>query len=920
MKRITSIAALLSASVISMAQVQMGYVKTNGRPNKPGLPLEGVVVRTMGNTPSLSDKNGNFSIAMPGKKGGDPFILTNATLKGYELADKGSIGRQYGFSDKVQFAITMVSQEELQAEKKRIRDNAYAVAQKEYASRLEGLEKQLEEKKISEDVFALEIQKLQGRLDKYDELVEILADKYARTDYDVIDEIDRQINEAIESGELDKADSLILSKGNLSDRHKKAIDWKDANIKRKAAIDEMMAQWNESEKKREAETDNLAEDYYHKFTIDVSRMKPVEAFAWLEKRLELDPDNFAWLLEASQYCKNYLADDDNAFALAKRALSAAYKTKQPLQIMNALNDAGILYARKNNFKEAEKCYKEVLRIAKSQKYDVASAVASTYNNLGYMENARNNRSKSLQYYEKSLEMSRDSIPDIALIALNNISTYYYSIDDYKTASDYIDKAISVAESINDKFSLITLYHNKAANLSETGRHEESIEYYQKALEIERALFANNHPLTARTLKNLSVAYNELSMYSKAYGYMMDALDMMIAVYGEDHPEVAGGYLSTGQLLNAVGRNALAKKYALAAEDIYKIFYPENSEVYVRIYNFLGVISDNPDEEIEYYKKAESICENLSLTKRQIYSTLCANLSAYYLKVNDAEHALDYINKALSLTEELVGKNTTTYIHMLNTSASVYEAMDDYSKALDIYKQTEALIINNYGPEHALLLPNYNNVGNINIHIHNFEAAREALLKALAIADKLYDEVSDVRMTVLGNIAMTYYRNKQYRETIPWIKKASDVRIRLITNNPMSQYGYLNYLYECYFLLAQDGSEEDVANLKEFLNSTIFKVLVAEGDYPARKQGLDGEYDLLEHQGWTLNDLEQFTTHMAAVKNCKELEIVMYRDSKIFDNKFNTTPIGVGFYLAPIDKDQRQKIVEAWRKWKDDNNR
>ena len=50
---------------------------------------------------------------------------------------------------------------------------------------------------------------LQDKYDKYLALIDGMADRYARTDYDHLDSIDREINICIEEGELEKADSLI---------------------------------------------------------------------------------------------------------------------------------------------------------------------------------------------------------------------------------------------------------------------------------------------------------------------------------------------------------------------------------------------------------------------------------------------------------------------------------------------------------------------------------------------------------------------------------------------------------------------------------------------------------------------------------------------------------------------------------------
>ena len=58
------LAVLLSS--ISYCQTQQGYVKTQGRPNKPGKALSGVTMRWRGNmNVVLSGSDGKFRVSFP---------------------------------------------------------------------------------------------------------------------------------------------------------------------------------------------------------------------------------------------------------------------------------------------------------------------------------------------------------------------------------------------------------------------------------------------------------------------------------------------------------------------------------------------------------------------------------------------------------------------------------------------------------------------------------------------------------------------------------------------------------------------------------------------------------------------------------------------------------------------------------------
>lgn len=210
MKRLLLYLLLTVFAFPLFAQSQLGYVKTLGRPNKPGQPLKGVTVRIRNVINSVvSDNNGRFSVVVPDKKDGDALILQQVRLNGFELCDRDMIGRQLVFSTKVPIVIVMINSEELAADRKRIEDNAYRVAEKNYQKRLNDLKQQQQEAKISLEKYQQQLIALEEQYEKYQSLIGDMADRYARTDYDQLDSIDIEINQCIENGDLDKADSLI---------------------------------------------------------------------------------------------------------------------------------------------------------------------------------------------------------------------------------------------------------------------------------------------------------------------------------------------------------------------------------------------------------------------------------------------------------------------------------------------------------------------------------------------------------------------------------------------------------------------------------------------------------------------------------------------------------------------------------------
>lgn len=202
--------SLFQLSLWSLAQTQQGYVKTIGRPEQPGVMLENVLVQAKGMfNATTSNETGEFNITVPGKKDGDPIVFLRVQKKGYVLKDKDLIGRSNVCSSRVPIIIQMVDSAQLQADKQRIEKNAQRVAEENYQKKLAVLQQQKDSSELTAEQFRQELLKLEDQYEKYLSLIGDMADRYARTDYDNLDSIDREINICIENGDLDRADSLI---------------------------------------------------------------------------------------------------------------------------------------------------------------------------------------------------------------------------------------------------------------------------------------------------------------------------------------------------------------------------------------------------------------------------------------------------------------------------------------------------------------------------------------------------------------------------------------------------------------------------------------------------------------------------------------------------------------------------------------
>lgn len=69
-----------------------------------------------------------------------------------------------------------------------------------------------------------------------------------------------------------------------------------------------------------------------------------------------------------------------------------------------------------------------------------------------------------------------------------------------------------------------------------GKHQDSITYYNKALEIDEKLYGAVHQEVAMDLNNMASVYNEIGQYDEAYKLYLRNLNIDEQLLGVDHPE------------------------------------------------------------------------------------------------------------------------------------------------------------------------------------------------------------------------------------------------------------------------------------------------------------------------------------------------------------------------------------------------
>lgn len=480
-------------SVMLTAQTQKGYVKTKGRMVNgklvPGQGLKGATVSIKGRTAVLVNADdGAFSFPVTESM----FRVDSVRKKGYQLVDMDAIGKSYKPSPNPLYIVMETPEQQLQdklnAERK-IRRNL----QKQLQDKEDEIETLKEENKISLEEYQKSLQKLYQDQENNEQLIADMAKRYSELDYDQLDEFYRQVSYYIENGELVKADSLLNTRGDLSQQV-------EEQLQKGQALQEQEEQLGKAKAVHAADQEELARRCYSYYeTFAAQHMNDTAAY-YLELRASLDTTNVDWLNEAGEFISQYIADYNKAQVYFQKGLK--------------------------------------LSIAKSGEQSERSG--TQYANIGETYWYLGNYEKALEFNNKALSIRKkvfgEEHPYVAN-SYHEIGVNYYSLGDYEKALEFQNKALSIWKKVvgEEHPNVATSYHQLGKVYTQKGDYPKALEYLQKALNIRLKNYGEIHFEVAASYFYIGSVYEQLGDIAKAIEYYEKAVRIDEHALGIDHP-------------------------------------------------------------------------------------------------------------------------------------------------------------------------------------------------------------------------------------------------------------------------------------------------------------------------------------------------------------------------------------------------
>lgn len=647
-------------TLFAQTQVQQGCVKTRGRmvngKHVHGVGLPGAVVSVKDrNDIAVKNKDGTFSFPTKGAQ----YMVQSVTKKDYALVDADAAPKTYQKSSNIQYFVMEVPEKLLQEKidkERKIR----RTLNNQLQEREDEIETLKAENKISQQRYQQLLQELYATQKSNLMLMSEIADRYAKLDYDQLDNFYRQVSNYIEEGELVKADSLLKTRGDLNSQI-------DEHLHQGALIQQKKEELNQAESVHQFDKEELAcrcYSYFEKFSM---QHLVDSAAKYIELRVQIDTTNVEWLNHAAQYLKNYKANYEASLAYNLKGLHHSKLQFGEISEWVGIfyNNIASLYSTCGNYSQALTLYEKALDIQRQILGSEHPVVANSYNNIGEVHSSMGNYAKALEFFQKTLVIQEEKLgtnhPKTST-TYNNIGCLLIRIGQYEKALEYLRKDLQIQENVHGQEhpNTVISYSNIGVAYEKMRNYSLALEYYHKALQIQKKILGDDHPNLSTILNNIGGVYAYQNKYLESLEYLNQALAIRIKAWGAEHPSVSTSYNNIGY-----------------------------------IYSFQGDYS----KAIEYYLKSATIREKTLGAEHPDMVDIYSNIGILYQKKGDYPQALEFIQKTIDIRENILGTEHVDIAKLYDIKGEIYSLQKKYVDALDWKQKALEIYEKKYGKEY-----------------------------------------------------------------------------------------------------------------------------------------------------------------------------------------------------------------------------
>jgi CHAT domain-containing protein len=306
------------------------------------------------------------------------------------------------------------------------------------------------------------------------------------------------------------------------------------------------------------------------------------------------------------------------------------------------------------------------------------------------------------------------------------------------AREYYERAISDLNSkgnytAEDKMKT---YHMVGAFYYEQEIYSEAIGYTESAF--EQAIRADSTSETMGIIASeLSKMYREQGSYKTAVNYALISLENTAHHYGKESRKYCNRLKDICQIYTEFGMYDKASESIEEALEIAERVN-KNGPTHVAVLNQKASLLRRQEkfvEGLEVRKEVLRLVEDLYGKDSKSYMIVLNNIGLDYMELDSLDQAIEVGGEAIGLAVELIGSDHTYTNSFRNNVGMAYEQKGNYVKALDLYTQAAESIKSTFGENHTLYAPRLMSVARCNAKLGNAILAFDQYKIAFALTQK-----------------------------------------------------------------------------------------------------------------------------------------------------------------------------------------
>ena len=275
------------------------------------------------------------------------------------------------------------------------------------------------------------------------------------------------------------------------------------------------------------------------------------------------------------------------------------------------------------------------------------------------------------------------------------------IASYSEAETYLQRAYALLAETNSLVLAEATNHlgSLAFNRADFSK---ALTYHQEALAIRQQQLGQNHPLTAHSINQISVALIELDDYAAAIGHIEQALAIREQTLGAEHPLTLSTVNNLGAVHNLMGHYEKARFYfARVLTGRERVLGPDHIMTATALNNLGDLLSRHGEHEagLPFLKRAVVIREQQLGFDHPLTLACATNFGKALSEVGEYEAAQDYLQRALTAAQQKLGSNHPLSARIFNTLGTLYTEMGKFAQAQRHLEEALAMRERIRGPEH-----------------------------------------------------------------------------------------------------------------------------------------------------------------------------------------------------------------------------